>query len=321
MKKFSSLTEFIEFRHRILWEKSIEYDKPTLVVCAGTGGQASGSNDVIRVIKKYILEQGLQERVDLRITGCQGFCEMDPFVVVEPGRHLYPKLKMEDVPRVIESAVSSNVDKELIYKAPRSNKIYFSQDEIPFFKKQTRTILGNNQNLDPIRIIDFIEQGGYAAAEKILLNPDPEWIIKEVKESGLRGRGGAGFPTGKKWDLVINTASQDKIIICNGYEIGGGSIRISDADLQRQIFRLLGYTDEMIDDQFGHMLEAFEYGTPPHGGIATGIDRWVMLLADEPNIREVIAFPKSQSAADLMANTPSPVADEQLKTLHLKLDL
>jgi aspartyl-tRNA synthetase len=69
------------------------------------------------------------------------------------------------------------------------------------------------------------------------------------------------------------------------------------------------------------MLEAFEYGTPPHGGIATGIDRWVMLLADEPNIREVIAFPKSQSAADLMANTPSPVADEQLKTLHLKLDL
>jgi aspartyl-tRNA synthetase len=119
-----------------------------------------------------------------------------------------------------------------------------------------------------------------------------------------------GQARGKQYDLV-----------CNGYEIAGGSIRIHRRELQEQVFSLIGLTVEDARDQFGHMLEAFEYGTPPHGGIATGIDRWVMLLADEPNIREVIAFPKSQSAADLMANTPSPVADEQLKTLHLKLDL
>jgi aspartyl-tRNA synthetase len=119
-----------------------------------------------------------------------------------------------------------------------------------------------------------------------------------------------GKARGKQYDLV-----------CNGYEIAGGSIRIHRRELQEQVFSLIGLTIEDARDQFGHMLEAFEYGTPPHGGIATGIDRWVMLLADEPNIREVIAFPKSQSAADLMANTPSPVADEQLKTLHLKLDL
>jgi aspartyl-tRNA synthetase len=115
---------------------------------------------------------------------------------------------------------------------------------------------------------------------------------------------------GKQYDLV-----------CNGYEIAGGSIRIHQRELQEKVFSLIGLTLEDAREQFGHMLEAFEYGTPPHGGIASGIDRWVMLLADEPNIREVIAFPKSQSAADLMASTPTAVADEQLKTLHLKLDL
>jgi aspartyl-tRNA synthetase len=119
-----------------------------------------------------------------------------------------------------------------------------------------------------------------------------------------------GQARGKQYDLV-----------CNGYEIAGGSIRIHRRELQEKTFSLIGLTVEDARDQFGHMLEAFEYGTPPHGGIATGIDRWVMLLADEPNIREVIAFPKSQSAADLMAGTPSPVTGEQLKTLHLKLDL
>jgi aspartyl-tRNA synthetase len=119
-----------------------------------------------------------------------------------------------------------------------------------------------------------------------------------------------GLARGKQYDLV-----------CNGYEIGGGSIRIHRRELQEKVFSLIGLTIEGARDQFGHMLEAFEFGTPPHGGIATGIDRWVMLLADEPNIREVIAFPKSQSAADLMAGTPSEVTEEQLKTLHLKLDL
>jgi aspartyl-tRNA synthetase len=119
-----------------------------------------------------------------------------------------------------------------------------------------------------------------------------------------------GQARGKQYDLV-----------CNGYEIAGGSIRIHRRELQEKVFHLIGLTIEGAREQFGHMLEAFEYGTPPHGGIATGIDRWVMLLADEPNIREVIAFPKSQSAADLMASTPSPVTEDQLQTLHLKLDL
>ncbi len=108
-------------------------------------------------------------------------------------------------------------------------------------------------------------------------------------------------------------------VICNGYEIAGGSIRIHTSELQRKIFRLLGYSDEEIEEQFGHLLEAFEYGAPPHGGIASGIDRIVMLLAGEETIREVIAFPKNQSAMDLTVNAPSPVTREQLAELSLRL--
>ena len=108
-------------------------------------------------------------------------------------------------------------------------------------------------------------------------------------------------------------------IVCNGYELSSGSIRIHTRHLQQKIFRLLGYSDEGIEAKFGHMLEAFDYGAPPHGGIAPGIDRVVMLLAGTENIREVIAFPKNQSAIDVMSDSPSPVSEAQLKELHLKL--
>lgn len=126
-------------------------------------------------------------------------------------------------------------------------------------------------------------------------------------------------------DLPLLDTAPDKVrgrhydMVCNGYEIGGGSLRIYTAELQKKVFRLLGYTDDEITERFGHMLEAFEFGAPPHGGIALGIDRIVMLMVGAETIREVIAFPKNQAAMDLTVNAPSPVTEEQLSDLHIKL--
>jgi aspartyl-tRNA synthetase len=108
-------------------------------------------------------------------------------------------------------------------------------------------------------------------------------------------------------------------MVCNGYEMASGSIRIHRRDIQSKVFSLLGIGEEEAQRKFGHMLEAFEYGAPPHGGMAPGIDRLVMILADEPNIREVIAFPKNQAARDVMADAPSPAEPKQLKDLHIAI--
>jgi len=119
-----------------------------------------------------------------------------------------------------------------------------------------------------------------------------------------------GQALGQQYDMILN-----------GNEVGGGSIRIHNAELQSQVFTLIGLDSEVAAERFGHILEAFSYGTPPHGGIAPGIDRICMLLAGEPNIREVIAFPKNQNARDVMADAPSPVEAVQLDELHIQLEL
>lgn len=155
-----------------------------------------------------------------------------------------------------------------------------------------------------------------------------DWPLFEYdEEAGRYFAAHHPFTSPKAEDVEkLETAPEEVIanaydIVLNGYELGGGSVRIHDAETQEKMFRALGFTDEERDEQFGFLLEAFKYGAPPHGGIAYGFDRFVMLLAGTDNIRDVIAFPKTASASDLMMNAPSRVSGEQLKELHIEVDI
>ncbi|MBM4432465.1 MAG: aspartate--tRNA ligase [Chloroflexi bacterium] len=150
-------------------------------------------------------------------------------------------------------------------------------------------------------------------------------LLAKNEETGLWESMHHPFTAPRNEDIPLLDTAPEKVhgnhydFVCNGFELAGGSIRIHKSELQRKIFHLLGYKDEEIDERFGHLLEAFEYGAPPHGGIAPGIDRIVMLLAGEETIREVIPFPKNQNAVDLLFNAPEAVTEKQLSELHLRI--
>lgn len=138
------------------------------------------------------------------------------------------------------------------------------------------------------------------------------------REDGSIGAAHHPFTKPQSDDLNIKTKAFQYDLVCNGLEIGGGSIRTSNAKLLEKVFEFMGHKKQEIQEQFGHLLEAFEYGVPPHGGIAPGLDRIMAILQNEPNIREVIAFPKTGDGRDLMMNSPSILDLKQLKELAIK---
>lgn len=217
MKKLESINDFKILYKRLTAGKDAKI--PVIIIPAGTCGQASGANDLIRIAKREILEKKLSGKVHLRITGCNGFCEMEPSLLTEPSGTFYPKVKMNDMPRIIDAVIKGGVIDELLLKDPGTGKPVEKQNDIPFFKKQVRTILGRNEKVDPIRIFDYVKNDGYCTITKVLEKGDSKWVVDEIKASGLRGRGGAGFPTGLKWEFLSKQSSaKGKYLVCNADE-------------------------------------------------------------------------------------------------------
>lgn len=217
MQRFTSIDELNALR-TILFN-DIDPDMPRIVICAGTACQASGSNDIIRVAKRHIIENKLLGRASLRVTGCHGFCEMGPFILTEPQQAFYAQVAIDDVPNIIDAMIAGEHVEALLYRDSRTGEKYWRRDDIPFFKHQKRSILSNNQKIDPVRIYNYIAQGGYGALEKTLSSREPRQVVETVKRSGLRGRGGAGFPAGLKWEmLAAQPGSHGKFLVCNADE-------------------------------------------------------------------------------------------------------
>jgi len=190
-----------------------------LLVCAGTGCVAAGSFKIKTALEKEITKRKLQNEVTVISTGCNGFCERGPIVVVQPDGVFYQRLKTEDIPLLIEEhLLKGRPVKKLLYVPPAEAKPVPRMMDIGFFKHQRLIVLKNRGRIDPENIDEYIAFEGYQALEKALTEMNPEEIIREVKSAGLRGRGGAGFPTGLKWEICSRIAGNSKYVVCNADE-------------------------------------------------------------------------------------------------------
>ena len=190
----------------------------TIFVCQGTGCLSSGSDAVYQALAEQIKRQGIAH-AEVDFTGCHGFCEQGPNVVIEPEGIFYTHVQAEDVPEIVTSHLQNGEPVErLLYHDPLTGKAIPHYSEINFYKKQTRVILRNCGHINPEKIEHYIARGGYQALKKALLEMTPEQVIEEVKKSGLRGRGGAGFPAGRKWESCRRAPGTPKYVICNADE-------------------------------------------------------------------------------------------------------
>jgi len=203
-----------------------------VIVCAGTGCVANGSLEVANAFKREIAETDLnvttsldtedncgEADVHLSESGCQGFCQMGPLVTILPDNILYTQVKEDDVHEIVKSTLQNNetIDR-LLYVEPGKEDVCKGVDEVPFYTRQSRTILADCGTIDPRSLPEYLANGGYQAACKAFTEMTPEDVCREVEDSGLRGRGGGGFPTGRKWDLTRIQGKTPKYVICNGDE-------------------------------------------------------------------------------------------------------
>jgi NADH:ubiquinone oxidoreductase subunit F (NADH-binding)/(2Fe-2S) ferredoxin len=193
--------------------------RPRVALCAGIGCAACGAHEVFAGFEREIEKQGLRDKVELRSTGCHGFCEKGPLVVIWPEGICYTGVQARDVGEIVSrTLVEKKVVERLVYVDPATGEKAVHEAEIPFYAKQARQLLSANARLDPRSIDDYVAAGGYGALGKVLGTMSPEQVIAEAKESGLRGRSGGGFPAGRKWEACRKAEADEKYVICNCHE-------------------------------------------------------------------------------------------------------
>jgi NADH-quinone oxidoreductase subunit F len=217
IKKISSVEALHGLQEEI--KQQAQTEKACITICTGTGCLAYGTQKLVDAFAAEIETQQLHDKVALRTSGCHGFCERGPMVVVHPQNIFYERVKLADAPKIIEQTVKNGetVD-HLLYKDPVTGDKIVHENEVPFYKKQMRLVFGMNGQIDPTRLEDYLAIDGYSAMAKALSETKPEAIIETIKTAHLRGRGGGGFPTGWKWEATRNAEGDPKYIICNADE-------------------------------------------------------------------------------------------------------
>jgi NADH:ubiquinone oxidoreductase subunit F (NADH-binding)/(2Fe-2S) ferredoxin/ferredoxin len=192
--------------------------KRAIVLCGGTGCLSSNSAEIKNKIEKILEEKGLSDRVSVNLVGCFGFCSQGPFVKIYPEDTLYRLVKIDDVEEIIEKdIIGEEVVERLLYVDPATKEKVVKQDDINFYKKQKRIALHGCGVINPEDINEALGAGAFAGLAKAL-KMDRADVIKSVLDSGLRGRGGGGFPTGRKWQFAFAQPDGDKYVVCNGDE-------------------------------------------------------------------------------------------------------
>jgi len=217
MPRINSATELEKLRKGILSGR--DPDRPCITLCSGTACHASGSTEVAASIEEEIKKQGLSDKVDFRRTGCHGFCEKGPIIVIHPEKICYLQIEPKDVPEIVSQTIKEKkVVERLLYTDPATNEKIVHESEIPFYRNQERVVFGSNGEIDPANIEDYLALGGYSGLAKAVSQMTPEQVLEEVKKSNLRGRGGGGFPAGRKWEECRNASGDTKYVIVNADE-------------------------------------------------------------------------------------------------------
>ena len=217
MKKIESPSDLEALRQNILSKRDPK--RQVVKVCCSTGCRAGGSLKIIDAFKQELTISGLEDKVEIKKTGCRGFCENGPVMAVDPDNIFYNKVETDDVPEIVsETLIHGKPVERLLYTDPESREKITCEKDIPFFGKQVRRVLANCGQIDPTNIEDYIAAGGYGAIGKALSSMTPEEVINDVTDSKLRGRGGAGFSTGLKWKFARQAPGRPKYIICNADE-------------------------------------------------------------------------------------------------------